>query len=121
MNVPVKLHYRLWLEHDGEYVLGNGVFTLLQSIEEKGSLKKAAESLGIPYRGAWGRIRRAEEAMGVSLLDSPSDRQKGMKLSEEAKKILEAFRSLDSACKASLQEQVKKMEAAIFEIVEVGR
>ena len=52
MKVPVKLRYRLWFEREGEYFLGGGVAALLQSIHELGSLKKAADSLDIPYRGA---------------------------------------------------------------------
>jgi molybdate transport system regulatory protein len=88
MKVPVKLRYRLWFEREGEYVLGGGVAALLQSIHELGSLKKAADSLDIPYRGAWGRIRKAEEALGLPLIESTKDRQKGVSLTPEALRLL---------------------------------
>ena len=108
MKVPVKLRYRLWFEHEGEYVLGSGVAVLLQRIRELGSLKKAAESLNIPYRGAWGRIRKAEEALGLPLVESSSDRQKGVSLTPEALRLLEAFRTLDELCRSDLLARVKE-------------
>ena len=108
MKGPVKLRYRLWFEHEGEYVLGSGVAVLLQRIRELGSLKKAAESLNIPYRGAWGRIRKAEEALGLPLVESSSDRQKGVSLTPEALRLLEAFRTLDELCRSDLLARVKE-------------
>ena len=108
MKVPVKLRYRLWFEREGEYFLGGGVAALLQSIHELGSLKKAAESLGIPYRGAWGRIRKAEDALGLPLIESTKDRQKGVTLTPEALRLLEAFRTLDELCRGDLIARVKE-------------
>ncbi|MBQ9105062.1 MAG: LysR family transcriptional regulator [Mailhella sp.] len=106
MKVPVTLHYRLWIERDGDYVLGNGVAVLLKHIDELGSLKRAAEVLKIPYRGAWGRIRKAEDALGMPLIASTSDRHKGVTLSPEAHRLLEAFRTLDELCRTDLLRRV---------------
>ena len=108
MKVPVQLRYRLWFEREGEYVLGGGVAALLESIHELGSLKKAAEKLGIPYRGAWGRIRKAEDALGLPLIESTNDRQKGVSLTPEALRLVEAFRTLDELCRGDLLARVKE-------------
>lgn len=120
MRIPVKLRYRLWFEREGEYVLGNGVAVLLQQISEKGSLKKAAESLNIPYRGAWGRIRKAEDALGLPLLESSRDRHKGVTLTPEARRILEAFRTLDELCMRDLRDEVARTDLDTLHITDVS-
>ena len=116
MKVPVKLRYRLWFERDGEYVLGGGVAALLQSIHELGSLKKAAEKLDIPYRGAWGRIHKAEEALGLPLVESTNDRQKGVSLTPEALRLLKAFHILDELCRDDLLARVEEQKFDELEI-----
>jgi len=62
--------FKLWLETDEGYVFGPGVFSLLKKIDETGTLKEAAQSLGMSYRYAWGLIRRAEETLGEPLISA---------------------------------------------------
>jgi len=62
--------FKLWLETDEGYVFGPGVFSLLKKIDETGTLKEAAQSLGMSYRYAWGLIRRAEETLGQPLISA---------------------------------------------------
>ncbi|MFA4853399.1 MAG: LysR family transcriptional regulator [Bacteroidales bacterium] len=77
MNKPKKdktaaviIHYKIWLESaNGEGIMGDGKWRLLQSIDEKGSLSAAANSLGISYRKAWGDIKKAETLLGIVLID----------------------------------------------------
>ena len=63
-----KPAFKLWLETEEGYVFGPGVFSLLKGIEEAGTLKEAARSLGMSYRYAWGLIRRAEDTLGEPLI-----------------------------------------------------
>ncbi|MBU3928739.1 MAG: molybdenum-binding protein, partial [Bacteroidetes bacterium] len=58
----VFLRYKLWLSAvSGEGIVGESTHLLLRKIEEMGSLKAAAEFLGISYRKAWGDIKKSEE------------------------------------------------------------
>ena len=120
MKIPVKVRYRLWLECENEYVFGNGVAALLLGVDELGSLKKAAESLGMPYRGAWGRIHKAEEALGIALLDRPSDRQKGVTLTEDGRGLLEFFRRIDGQCGKHLTRYLEEEAPEYLEIDGIG-
>jgi molybdate transport system regulatory protein len=52
---------RLWLSQSGTGVL--------DAIHKTGSLQAAAAALGISYRKAWGDLRKAEKALGVSLIE----------------------------------------------------
>jgi len=64
---------------------------LLKKIDEFGSLKKAAENLGMSYRAAWGRIKRTEEAMGFALLEPADTKRGGCRLSPAGREAVEAF------------------------------
>ncbi len=106
-KLPVKLYGRIWFEHEGEYILGPGVVRLIRKVRELGSLKKAAESLNMPYRGAWGRIKKAENALGFPLLEGTSERQQGMKATAEALEMIEAYVALEGQLHAFLKEKSK--------------
>jgi len=67
---------------------GRGLVAALQAIEEAGSLRSAAEKLGINYRRLWTRIKQAEKLLGKRLVVSD---KRGSKLTEEAKKIITAY------------------------------
>ena len=63
-----KPMFKIWLETDEGYVFGPGVYSLLKKIGETGTLKEAAESLGMSYRFAWGLVKKAEKKIGHPLL-----------------------------------------------------
>jgi molybdate transport system regulatory protein len=53
---------------DEEKVFGEGPCDLLEKVAARGSLKKAAEDMGMSYSKAWGLVRRAEKHLGFPLL-----------------------------------------------------
>lgn len=44
--------------------------SLLQAIEDTGSISAAASQLGISYRRAWEKIHESEERLGVKLVET---------------------------------------------------
>jgi molybdate transport system regulatory protein len=91
MKEAHRVYLKLWLQRENKILLGFGRAQLLKKIGELGSLKKAAESLGMSYRAAWGRIKRTEEAMGFALLDAVGAKREGFRLSPEGNEAVEAF------------------------------
>jgi molybdate transport system regulatory protein len=85
----IRLH--LWLETDEGVFFGAGRAFLLQKIEEHGSLRKAAEDLGMSYRAAWGKIRKTEKVLGVKLIAQCRSKKEGHKLTEEGLLLKEKF------------------------------
>ncbi|PTN38639.1 winged helix-turn-helix domain-containing protein [Desulfonatronum sp. SC1] len=67
-NISPSIRLHLWLENDRGALIGLGRAMLLARIREYGSLRRAAESLGISYRAAWGKIRQAQEYLGKDLV-----------------------------------------------------
>jgi len=61
---------RLSIKKDGKHVYGDGRQALLLAVDKLGSLNKAAASLEMSYRAAWGKIKTSEERLGFKLLES---------------------------------------------------
>ena len=113
----VLLNYKLWLSSmSGEGIISGEVYTLMLGIQEKGSLKAAAEISGISYRKAWGDLKKAEDLLGYELTDKTRGGKEGgqSELTPAAKKLLEAYtalqQKLDDAVEKAYQEMKKKME-----------
>lgn len=68
-NKAAILRLRVWIEQEDETYIGIGSTLLLQHIEELGSLRKAAEALGMSYRRAWGKLKKAEQRIGQPLVE----------------------------------------------------
>jgi molybdate transport system regulatory protein len=92
----MKLSVKLFLEDHDEYVLGPGRVEILRFVEELGSLRKAAQKLGMSYRWAWGRINDMEKALGVSLLaQDPESGGKAKTLTAEARELLVWYNAIE--------------------------
>jgi molybdate transport system regulatory protein len=61
---------KVWIEIDGSYVFGRGISDILKAVDEHGSIKHAARSLGKSYRYVWKRIKDAEAALGAPLVET---------------------------------------------------
>lgn len=66
----VRPAFKLWLETDAGYAIGEGGVKLLQEVERRGSLTEAANSLGMSYRYAWGLVRKIEKNIRAPMLDT---------------------------------------------------
>ena len=64
----MQLKYKLWLDYRGR-AFGDGPARLLAGVDEAGSLRKAAQELGMSYNKAWRILHAAEERLGFPLLD----------------------------------------------------
>jgi molybdate transport system regulatory protein len=104
----MKASVKFFVAKDGQYVLGPGKIQLLRLVEESGSLRRAARAMGMSYRWAWGRIRKAEEAIGVPMLQQGEDSASRAKtLSRDAREIIEWF----ARTEAELAEVLRRAEA----------
>jgi len=86
----IRLH--LWLETDEGVFFGAGRAQLLERIETHGSLKKAAECMGMSYRAAWGKIKATEAAVGFSLVEKNAGKKGGYSLTDEGRRLMSQYR-----------------------------
>ena len=61
---------KVWVEIDGRYGFGHGLSEILKAVEATGSIKDGAARVGKSYRYAWGRIKMAEKALGIRLVQT---------------------------------------------------
>lgn len=110
----LRFNYKIWLEsEDGENLLGDGKWRLLQAVEETGSLKGAMEKLNLSYRKTWDNLNKIEEKLGFNLITRVRGGIEGgsTTLTEEGKIIVKAFKQFhvlhDQLFKQSCEEVMK--------------
>ncbi len=70
MRKELEVKSKVWLEVEGEAVLGLGRKMLLEAIQRYGSISQAAREVGISYRKAWGYIHSMEELLDTKLVET---------------------------------------------------
>jgi molybdate transport system regulatory protein len=98
--MTVKPGIKLYLcDGESEGMFGDGKWRLLKSIEDEGSIRKAAEKLGRGYRKAWGDIKRTELAIGRKLVRKTRGGPSGgtTELTEYGRELLAGWKSYREA------------------------
>jgi len=103
----IKVRTKVWLEVDGEPLIGSGRERLLLAIEQSGSLNAAASELGISYRKAWSQLRQMELHAPFALVERSQGGKGGgsTHLTPEAKALLERFARLKSGLNELIDEK----------------
>ena len=61
---------KVWIECDGEPVLGKGGAEILEGITSEKSLSKAAQKVGMSYRYVWNYIQKTEKILGDPIVET---------------------------------------------------
>jgi molybdate transport repressor ModE-like protein len=99
---------KVWIEHDGKIVLGDGRVQLLEEIDKTGSLREAARQLGMPYRRAWAKLRETETNFGAPLVESVHGGTGGggeSRLTDDAKRLVSQYQRLAQTMDRHLQAE----------------
>lgn len=92
---PKKLGVKakIWLTLGPRTLFGSGKADLLDAVDRLGSLQRAARSMGMSYRYAWGLLRELDTAAGFAFLEHSGDgRRTRLRLTREGKRFAEAYR-----------------------------
>jgi molybdate transport system substrate-binding protein len=87
---------RVWVERQGQPVLGPGRLELLDRVAQSGSISAAARSLGMSYRRAWELIQAVNAAAGRPLVVAGvgGSGGGGAQLTDAGRIAVETFRDL---------------------------
>jgi molybdate transport system regulatory protein len=112
----LRTRFKLWLSsEDAEGVFGDGKWRLLKSIDAKGSLRAASQSLHISYRKAWGDLKKAQQYLNVPLVEKQRGGVLGGRtaLTEQGKKWVDAytrFRSdIEKAAEKAYEKHIREL------------
>jgi molybdate transport system regulatory protein len=91
----MRLMYKIWLDYRGR-AFGDGPARLLNGVEQWGSLRKAAQELGMSYNKAWRILHAAEERLDFALLDRSvgGSLGGGSQLTPEARDLMTRYRAV---------------------------
>ncbi len=103
----------VWLEHEGQVLLGPGRAILLERIDQMGSLRKAAQSMQMSYRAAWGKIKKTEAQLGQAVVEKAGHDRSGYSLTYFGRKMLELFRAVQHHVNAEAAKKAAELDAAI--------
>ena len=87
------------------------LLSLLRAIEETGSIARAAQTVGLSYRYAWGLLREAESLFGHSLMRT--GRGRGTSLSPLAEKLIWADRRIAARLTPTLDSLASELETEL--------
>ncbi len=102
---------KLWLETDRGYVFGKGAFDLLDRIERFGTISKAASSMNMSYRQAWGILKKIEARLGKPLIETNRGGAHGggrTTLTPLGKKVLQQYIMEEKAVQATKDDRWKR-------------
>lgn len=108
-TIGCRLTVRLF---DGEEkCFGPGVVYLLRHIQQCGSIRKAAQNMGMAYSKAWLILNRAEESLGFPLLIRTAGGKTGggAQLTPEGLSFLEQYEAFCTRINAFAQKTYLEM------------
>jgi molybdate transport system regulatory protein len=97
---------KVWLEKDGKLFMGWGRATLLERIDQLGSISAAARSMKLAYRNAWLWVEAMNRLAPQPLVEKSTGGARGgyARLTEEGRKIVREYKEK----RASVRELISK-------------
>ena len=90
----IVVRSKVWLEKDGKLLMGWGRATLLERIDQLGSISAAAKSMNLTYRNAWLWVEAMNRLAQVTLVEKFTGGEHGgyARLTEEGRKIVAGYK-----------------------------
>ncbi|HMC01962.1 MAG TPA: hypothetical protein VKN14_13075 [Flavobacteriaceae bacterium] len=103
-----KIKSKIWIEAEGNILLGNGRVSLLNAIEATGSLSKAAKQLGMSYKKAWSLAQAMNNRAQKPVIEMSIGGKGGggAKLTSYGKSLIKSFDLINDNCKKFLEKQL---------------
>jgi molybdate transport system regulatory protein len=107
-----KIKSRIWIESENNVLLGEGRVQLLKAINETGSLSKAAKSINISYKKAWGLLdsinKSAKKPVTINSVGGKGGG--GAELTDYGKALILVFEDINKNCWEFLDKQLEKID-----------
>ena len=110
----MKPKFKVWVTFGDQLKFGDGRARLLEMINQRGSLRKAAEEFEMSYRNAWGYLRELESAAGFKFVERVpgGGPHSGMRVTAAGKRFLARYRKfrngLDGAVKRHFERSFRQ-------------
>jgi molybdate transport system regulatory protein len=90
----IVVRSKVWLEKDGKLFMGWGRATLLERIDQLGSISAAARSMNLAYRNAWLWVEAMNRLAPSLLVEKSTGGARGgyARLTAEGRKIIKEYK-----------------------------
>ena len=90
----IVMRSKVWVEKDGKLLMGTGRATLLERIDQLGSISAAAKSMKLTYRNAWLWVEAMNRLAPVPLVEKSAGGERGgfARLTEEGRRIVNEYK-----------------------------
>ena len=89
---------KVWLECEGEPILGKGGAEILEAIKEEGSISKAARKVGMSYRYVWNYLDKMQKVLQEPVVETYKGGKTGgggARLTELGESLLKEYRRVE--------------------------
>jgi molybdate transport system regulatory protein len=102
----VQVRPRLRVMWGKEIALGPGRVELMEFIRETGSLRAAAERMGISYMRAWNLVKLTNRCFIAPVVEASRGGQTGggAKLTEAGKEVIELYRQMEKESQRAVKQ-----------------
>jgi molybdate transport system regulatory protein len=90
----VVMRSKVWVEKDGKLLMGTGRATLLERIDQLGSISAAARSMKLTYRNAWLWVEAMNRLAPSPLVEKSAGGERGgyARLTDEGRRIIAEYK-----------------------------
>jgi molybdate transport system regulatory protein len=101
----IVLRSKVWLEKDGKLFMGWGRATLLERIDQLGSISAAAKSMKLAYRNAWLWVEAMNRLSPTPLVEKATGGAHGgyARLTAEGRSIITEYKKMRADVRRVLQ------------------
>ena len=101
----IVMKTKVWVEKDGKLLMGTGRATLLERIDQLGSISAAARSMKLTYRNAWLWVEAMNRLAAVPLVVKSAGGERGgfARLTEEGRRIVDEYKKERAKVRGSLR------------------
>jgi molybdate transport system substrate-binding protein len=113
-NQDWKVGVRIWIERQGQAVLGAGRAELLAAIDAEHSITKAAKAARMSYRKAWTMIQEVNAAAGEPLVEAAVGGKEGggAKLTPRGRVAIEIYEAVRRSLTESAADVLQRSRSA---------
>jgi len=89
---------KVWLEYEGEPILGRGGAEILETIKKERSISEAARKTGMSYRYVWNYLAKMEKALGEPVVQTHKGGRAGgggAELTKLGESLLKEYRRVE--------------------------
>jgi len=93
-ELGIVVRSKVWLEKDGKLLMGWGRVTLLERIDQHGSISAAAKSMKLAYRNAWLWVEAMNRLAPEPLVEKSTGGARGgyARLTDEGRRIVREYK-----------------------------